>query len=85
MCCMWNGLWITVHNIMQSMYRECNGFIMVFSLIDKNSVLELKKLQETITRMKEGESVPFVWVGNKVRKHTCGWSVCQALECLDTC
>jgi Ras-related protein Rap-1B len=40
------------------------GFLLVFSITDQNSLTELYELREQIFRIKKDESVPIVIVGN---------------------
>lgn len=40
------------------------GFVLVFSITNQNSLTELYELREQIFRMKKDESVPMVIVGN---------------------
>lgn len=45
--------------------REGNGFILVYSIIDKESFLECEKLFEQINKALDGDIFPGFLVGNK--------------------
>ena len=51
---------------MRDMYIKVNhGFLLVYSVTDKNSVHELETIRKQIVRVKGTEDVPIVVVGNK--------------------
>lgn len=45
--------------------KEGKGFLMVFSLADKNSLEEAKQLREQIIKLKGTRKIPFVICANK--------------------
>ncbi|CAJ0602591.1 unnamed protein product [Cylicocyclus nassatus] len=51
---------------MRDLYvRNGQGFILVYSINDRNSLSELKEIHDVIVRLKKSENVPMVLVGNK--------------------
>ena len=52
---------------MRELYmRQGQGFLLVFSITNQNSLNELFELREQIIRIKDNENVPVVLVGNKL-------------------
>lgn len=48
--------------------RDGEGFLLVYSLIERNTFMAMTKVSEQIKRVKDTEKhVPIVLVGNKVR------------------
>eukprot|EP01111_Echinosteliopsis_oligospora_P016241 TRINITY_DN6661_c0_g1_i1.p1 TRINITY_DN6661_c0_g1~~TRINITY_DN6661_c0_g1_i1.p1 ORF type:complete len:215 (+),score=39.48 TRINITY_DN6661_c0_g1_i1:110-754(+) len=45
--------------------REGEGFILVFSIVSKNSFLRIKEIRDKITWTKDSEEVPILILGNK--------------------
>lgn len=51
---------------MRELYmKQGQGFLLVFSICNKNSFHELSELREQIIRIKDDDDVPLVVVGNK--------------------
>lgn len=51
---------------MRELYiRNSEGFVLVYSVTDRNSFEELKTLRDQVVRLKDNFSVPIVLVGNK--------------------
>ncbi|VDM75991.1 unnamed protein product [Strongylus vulgaris] len=51
---------------MRDLYvRNGQGFILVYSINDRNSLNELKEIHDVIVKLKQSENVPMVLVGNK--------------------
>lgn len=51
---------------MRELYmKQGQGFLLVFSITNLNSLRELAELRDMIVRIKEDENVPLVIVGNK--------------------
>jgi len=60
-------------------FENAEGFLMVYSIVDKNSFAELQQFKEGIEKKKGKKEVPMMIVGNKVdlenqRQNTGGWS-----------
>lgn len=47
-------------------FENGDGFIIVYSIIDKNSFNDLEELVDNISRVKENLNIPIIIVGNKV-------------------
>lgn len=45
--------------------RSCNGFLLLFSLIERNSFVNIDEFRDHILRVKDRDDVPMVLVGNK--------------------
>lgn len=45
--------------------RDGEGFLLVYSITEKNSLAELKKFYQQIVRVKDRDDVPLVIAGNK--------------------
>ncbi|RNA08184.1 ras 2, partial [Brachionus plicatilis] len=51
---------------MRDQYMRCGqGFLLVFSLIDKTSIAEVYRLHKQILRIKDGDEFPMILIGNK--------------------
>lgn len=51
---------------MRDQYMRCGqGFLLVFSLIDKTSIPEIYRLHKQILRIKDGDEFPMILIGNK--------------------
>jgi Ras-related protein R-Ras2 len=51
---------------MRDQYMRCGqGFLLVFSLIDKASMTEIYRLHKQILRIKDGDEFPMILIGNK--------------------
>jgi Ras-related protein R-Ras2 len=51
---------------MRDQYMRCGqGFLLVFSLIDKASMSEIYRLHKQILRIKDGDEFPMILIGNK--------------------
>jgi len=51
---------------MRDQYMRCGqGFLLVFSLIDKTSIAEIYRLHKQILRIKDGDEFPMILIGNK--------------------
>lgn len=51
---------------MRDQYMRCGqGFLLVFSLIDKTSITEIHRLHKQILRIKDNDEFPMILIGNK--------------------
>ena len=52
-------------SVINDLYKRMNGFILVYSIIDKSSYVDLKRIHDEIVRARDTDNIPLVVVGNK--------------------